>query len=53
MEGADQLIEGVGCILFSGISEMGVESGCGRTAVAEKCLNMAQAQALLKQMGGQ
>jgi len=53
MKGADQLIEGIGRILFSGVSEMGVESGCGGTAVAKKCLDVAQAQALLKQMGGQ
>lgn len=53
MERADQLIKGIRRILLGHVGEVGVERGGGGAAMAEECLDMAQAQTLLKQMGGQ
>lgn len=53
MKGTHQLIEGIGGVLFGDIGEMGVEGGGGGAAMAKQRLDVAQTQALLKQMGGQ
>ncbi len=53
MDRSDQAVERIGSILLGDVCEVSVKGGGGGTAVAEQRLNMAQAQALFKQMGGQ
>ncbi len=52
MQGIDQTVDGLGAILLGDIGEVGVQRGGGGAGVAKQGLDMTQAQALLKQMGG-
>ena len=52
MQQVDQAVDGLGRVLFGDSGQMRIERGGGRAAVAEQGLDMTQAQALLKQMGG-
>ncbi len=48
MEGIDQPVDGIQCILFGGVGEMGVAYGGGGAAVAEEYLDVTKAQALFE-----
>ncbi len=52
MKGIDQLIDDKKGVFLDHIREMGVASGRIGTGMPEYGLNMAQAQALFKEMGG-
>jgi hypothetical protein len=52
VEGIDQPVNGVKCILFGGVGQMSIACGGGGAAVAKYGLNMTKAQAPFKQMGG-
>ena len=52
MEGIDEPVDGVERVLFGDVTQLCIASGGGGACVAEKGLNMSEAQALLKQMSG-
>jgi hypothetical protein len=52
MKSVDQLIDSGQAVLFGDVGQVGVTCGCGGTGMAEDLLNMAQTQALFKQMSG-
>ena len=43
LHGVDQFVDGGDAVLFSGVGELGVAGGCGRTGMTEKSLDMAKA----------
>ena len=52
MKAIDQVVDGGQTILLRHLGQVSIASGCGGTGMAEQALNMAQAQALFKKMGG-
>lgn len=52
MQAIDEPVDGVEGVLFDNMTEMSITSGGGGACMAKECLNMAQAQAPLKQMSG-
>lgn len=52
MQAIDQVVDGGQTILFRDLGQVSIASGGGGTGMAEQALNMAQAQAPFKQMGG-
>jgi hypothetical protein len=51
MEGIDQAVDGIRCMLFGGVGQMRVADRSGGTAVSEKPLDMTKAQTFFQQMG--
>jgi hypothetical protein len=43
MEGVDQPVDGISCMLFGGVGQMSVANRSGGTAVSEKPLDMTKA----------
>lgn len=52
MDSIDQIVDGCHAVPFRDAGEMSVTGCCFRAGMAEKGLNMTEAQALLKQMSG-
>lgn len=53
MQLADQMVDDAGTVLFGSAGQLGVACGGGRAGMAEQRLDVAQAQALFKQVGGE
>ena len=52
MQAIDEPVDGVEGVLFDNMTQMSIASGGGGACMAKEGLNMAQAQAPLKQMSG-
>ena len=52
MNGVDQAIDGGNAVFFGKLGELGVSFGSVRVGMAQKELDMTQAQAALKKMSG-
>ncbi len=52
MQLVDQTVNGGRRVLFGGLGQTRIECGGGGAGVTQQALDMAQAQALFKQMGG-
>ena len=52
MQAADHAVDGRDGLLFGYLGQVGVTGGGGGACMTEQVLDMAQAQPLLKQMGG-
>jgi len=52
MQAIDQVVDGGQTILLRDFGQVSIARGCGGTGMAEQALNMTQAQAPFKQMGG-
>ena len=53
MERVNQPIDGECRVLFGDLAEVGITRGCGGTGMTEQRLDVAQAQALFKQVRGE
>jgi hypothetical protein len=53
VQAIDEPVDGVEGVLFGNITQMSIAGGGGGACMAKEGLNMAQAQAPLKQMSGE
>ena len=53
MQTVDQAVDRAGRLLLGGLGQASVERGGGGAGVTQQALDMAQAQALLEQVGGE